>query len=769
MDGNLALPTPQASYLTDDQLAKLESDTNSFCSSAAEKRRQFESRWMLARRMVSGDQWLSEAKSPTGPAGLNEVSLPGRMQKWKITANRLLPGVDTRLAHVLKNKPIGVVVPETQDEEDRNAARIADEVVEYDLRTLDYQRMMAERAGPELFVTGNVFFHWYWDPLAGPDIEQVKYRQDEFGQPIMVPVEIPDPVTGAMVPNPDPGAGKPIEESRKTIPRGEPGLAVVEPEELFCEPGAKSLDDCQMVVHSTLKPLPDTKRLLEMAGVDPEKIEGVKPMKDTPWGADVAAAAKAAGLSSSDIASRCEVRVIWAKPNADRGFPKGLRGVMVNRQIMFAEPTPEGSDHIPFVHLMERPVAGQFYATSSVIQAMPLQKALNLTISRDEYRRTVQRPKLLADHEAGVEEGSVTNDDSDIVFKNAGYLVEWMAAPTYESDPRASERYIQMIDDLFGNVAILSGESDGEVRSGRQAFIQGEYAGTALSGPARSIERAVSAIGGGLLKLRKKNTDESRDIQIVGRNRAVEVLAFRGSDLDGAGDYYVEPGSALPMSMAQKKQMILELVDRMILAPDRALKMLPMPSDLDGEMDPFRLDRDRATEENMAFSVLTEAQVAEANAQVQESLLMQGPPPPAPVSMPGAPPVPTAPQQDALLELLKALKLEPRPDFEHNPTHIEQHNKFRKSRKYRDLSPAVQAVVDEHCDKHLPPPMPAMPGPEGAKGGGNAPPPGFNGSPQGLAPGMPDKFSDAGSKADVMGDIGANLPPMPPTPSSSNG
>lgn len=752
-----AAPTP--SFLNDEQMDNLQKDIQQLCDVAGQKRREDEIKWLLARRFISGDQWLTATKDSSGRHSINEVSLPGRMQKWKITVNRLLPGLDTRLAHVLKNKPIGVVVPETQDEEDRNAARIGNEVVEYDFRATDYEGKMAERAGPEMFTSGNVYFHWCWDPLAGPDVEVVKYATDETGQPIVNPEFVTDPVTGEQTPHPMPG---PVVAERKMLPRGEASLEVVEPEELYVDPSAKSLDDAEMVVHSTLKPVAKVKALLQLIGVDPEKIEDVaRPASQAKeWGGSITNAARMSGLSQAEIAERAEVRVAWGKPNADKGWPDGIRAILVNRQIVYAEPTPAGSDHIPFAHLIERSLPGKFYGTSSVIQALPLQKALNLTVSRDEYRRTVQRPKMVADYEAGLEEGSVDNEDTSIIYKNAGYTVDWLNAPTYESDPRAVDRYISLIDDIFGNVAILMGESDGEVRSGRQAFIQGEYAGTALSGPARSIERAVKKIGAGLLKLRKANTDELRDIQIVGQNRSIEVIQFRGSDLEGAGDYYVEPGSALPMSMAQKKQMILELVDRAILDPISALKLLPMPSDLDAKMDEDRTDRDRAQEENMLFAALTEEQIAEADLSYQETEAQTAMA--SPMGAMAPPPDPAA----RLTAILEALNLEPHPEFEKNKVHWDEHRKFCVSKKYRMLPKAVKALIDHHRDMHLPPPAPT---PDDGPGGGGKPGEAgaVPGAPSALVPGGQALVGNPEQGADMVGDTAHGLPPMPPTPSSS--
>ena len=758
-------PAETEVYLDDEAKKRLQAEVDEFCNIGAERRRQKDVTWAIARRMVAGDQWIRASANPqTQTRDLVEpVNLPGRMEKWKIAANRLLPGLDTRLAHVLKNKPIGVVTPETQDEEDRSAARVADEVVEYDFRTLNYQQKMAERGGPMTFTDGTGFWHWYWDPLKGPDVIIPKYLKDSSGEVVVEPAEIdgePDPITGAptKVPSPSPTAGKPIEVEPYIGPRGEPALEFVPADEIFLDAAAKEFDDCQMIVRQTLRPIDETRNLLQLAGVAEEELEKIDKVNVTDRaGASTIASARLQGVTMGELSARCEVRVVWAKPNKFKGWSKGLRAIFVNRILYVAEPTPPGSDPIPFAMQIERPVPNDIYGTSSVIQAIPLQKALNLTIARDEYRRTVQRPKLVADFEAGIDEGAFTNEDSEIVQKNHGFTVDWLQAPTYESDPRAIDRYLALIDDIFGNVAILMGEADGEVRSGRQAFIQGEYAGTALSGPARSIERCCQKIGAGLLRLRKANTSEDRDIQIVGKNRGIEIMSFRGSDLDGAGDYYVEPGSALPMSLAQKKQMIFEMVDRKMLDPARALRLLPVPSDLDAEMDDQRLDRDRATEENLLFSGLDENQVADA---IEMAHLSQ---PPAGMAPLGAPP---PDPMEGMKKALEGFGLEARPEFENNDVHLETHNKFRKTAQYRRMPKVVRSLLDFHCAMHLPD-MPMGP-PDGPGGGGEGGDGQGDALPQGLQPGMPPRVggdAGAGAAADQNGDMAAQMPPMPATPS----
>jgi hypothetical protein len=296
------------------------------------------------------------------------------------------------------------------------------------------------------------------------------------------------------------------------------------------------------------------------------------------------------------------------------------------------------------------------------------------------------------------------------------------------------------------------------VRSGRQAFIQGEFAGTVLSGPARSIERGMCSIGNMLLDLRKAWTDDEVTLNIVGRDRNIEVMHFKSSDLQGAGSYWVQPGSALPMSRAEKRQLILDLWDRGILSldrRDRVLKMIDMPSDLDALVNEDQIDRDRANEENDLFLSLSleGIQAARANALLES-------------------------QQDAAVGLepddmgatLRNLNIEPR-DFENHDIHLERHNRFRKSRKYRALPREAQAVVDEHCDKHsqfaaMMMGATSIAGAAEAGDGAGDPSQDPSVTPGALMPGGKAQVGGnfGAGAAEQAGDLAAGMPKMPKTP-----
>jgi hypothetical protein len=740
----------QTEYISEKLIDELKSQVDDFKERSLQERRKKESVWRLVRKFFEGDQWQRVSKE-----SLQLEAVPVPPKRPKITINKIMPGVMTRIAHVLKNKPIGVVTPETNDEEDRNAARIGDQVVEFDFRQQETERKLSTQIAPEMFLTNNAFVKAYWDPTLGKTVD-VK-------SPIINP-ETQEPLT-------DPATGEPVTEVIGQTNEGGPVAEFVASEEFLPEPGAKTLDECQMVVHRTLKPLDYVRRMF------PEKAKDLPSLDpESDYGKDLAAGAKHYGYGDAEIKNRAEVVEVWARPmtvDPERDdvlqWPEGLHAVFANGVCLLAEPTPKGHDHIPFVHFQETPVPWDFWGVSTAMQAIDPQRALNMAVSRDEYRRTMQRPKLWVPSQAGVDDEDVDNDDKSIVTYEHPFAGEWKAPPAFISDERARDFYVASIDDALGNVAILAGEADGEVRSGRQAFIQGEYAGTVLSGPARSIERGICRLGRLFLKLRKAWTDEATTIQLVGRDRDIEVLHFKGSDLEGAGDYYVEPGSALPMSRHEKKQMILDLWDRGILGPERKerlLRMIDMPAEFDALVNEDQIDRDRATEENEMLEKLDEETVTKANmeargraAEMAQAMTAKG--------------LQVQPEALVLDATLEVLTLDAR-DFENHLVHLEVHNRFRKSRRYRALPKAIQALADQHADKHeafgamalgaIGGALGGMPGAPGDAGGGMT-------TPTALMPGgMPLGASAAAAGGqEPAGDIAGGMPAMPQTPSPGNG
>ena len=731
---------------------KLWADVQALRDAALEKRRRFEAMWRLAWRYYRGEQWIRVV----GPDYRIERIDVGK--KPKLTINRILPVVQTRKAHILKNRPIGTVLPATSDEEDRNAARTADKVMTYYWRYLDIDGKMASDIVMDMLVTGNSFLKVFWDPIAGPKKKVQRYMNDPTtGAPMVMPPVIPNPVDPTqMIQNPSSMAGMPIPDGPPIdLPIGDIACEVVRPQEFLPDPGARRLRECQKVLHRALKPLAEL-----TAQYGKEATQHVRTLDpNNEYGARVVASSQDYGFSVRDVAERVEVVEAWFKPNED--YPEGLHAVFADEKMMVGEPTPEGMDPIPFIHFQELET-DEFWGTSTVVQILDPQRALNLNVSRNEYRKQMQRPVPWVPHEAGVDEEEINSDDASIVRYQHPYIGTYLSPPPYPEDNIGMQAFTGEIDAIAGSADILRGEVSGDVRSGRQVAYLQEYAGTVLSGPARSIERGIERMGNMILKLLKVNAKEDRIFQIVGRNREVEIGNFLGSDLDGVADYVVQTGSALPMSRMEKKDYILELLKFGIVNQAQALRMLDVPSDLDALLESEQADRDNATEENNDFNVLVNKPEMIKQAMELATLQFQRR---GPSMHPGsALQNPQAQMGIMPIDILKQLKLDPRPDFENNEVHLEIHNRFRKTKAYRMMPDDVKGLFDAHCMGHLPMPLPPSgppvgPGDEGMEQGEDS----EMGGPEAMKPGaVPPGGGGAGGKGTQ--ERAENVPPVPPSP-----
>lgn len=779
---------------------------------ALSARKPHERLWALCWMFYKGDQWRKPAPQPDWNIIRINVG-----KKPKITINKILPMVATRRAHVLKNRPTGIVMPSTTDEEDRNAARIAQDLLNYDQQHLNNWKILDGKLSLCMFVTGNAFKKVYWDPTKGEQRERNTYKTDpNTGAPVLQPFDPgmagPPPFTLAgtesanapsesggentslgapsqgegethpallgPMPNPDMpdvDGGRPILEKSEPEPEGDVMLEFVPPEEILPEPSATSLEDCQRLLHRTLKPI---KWVKDSFGKAADNVEPINLRTDR--GKSLAQGAKLFGLSEREVANRVEVLEAWYRPSED--YPEGLHAVWADDKLMSAGPTPPAHDHIPFVHYQEIDT-DEFWGMSSVSQTIDPQKALNLAVSRDEFMRQRLRPKLMVATEAGLDEAAYTNDDSEIVTVHHPFYPKFTEPPNFTRDEKAVEYFAKSLDDIGGSADVMRGQiNGGDIRSGRMVNYLQEYAGTVLSGPARSIEQGEERTGNLILRLRKHYTDEPRQYFIVGRDRDVEVKQFIGSDIMGAADYVVQSGSALPMSVSEKRDTVFSAVEKGIFLPGdpRLIKLLGFPADIDEIFNEDQLDRDNATEENHSFLKLSEDAVGTAYGLISESHQQQA-------AASGIPPEMLAAQgiKPTAGEIMTGLNLQPR-DFENHQIHLEVHNKARKTHAYKKLPKAAQAIFDEHCDMHamflLPPPAPpgAEPQQPGQQDEGkqadNKPRPRTKGeapsqqsqpgSPQSLQ-GRPQGSGGAGNPQGNQ-ERQAGLPPSRPVPGGNN-
>jgi hypothetical protein len=203
---------------------------------------------------------------------------------------------------------------------------------------------------------------------------------------------------------------------------------------------------------------------------------------------------------------------------------------------------------------------------------------------------------------------------------------------------------------------------------------------------------------------------EQRIARVVGRNRDMEVKAFKGADLRGQTDVTVDPGTMLSFSKSERFNMLKEMHQLQVIDTGEFRQNMDI-SDFAGILEGVAQDRNNAQRENEAWK--------------------------------HGQPVPPA----------KA--------YEDHHVHLNQHNYFRKSDAYRMLPPEAQMSVDKHCTYHeqmvltlsgAPPPGSEMPAGDGMDADPGGPPP---------TPGEMQGFVDKAIKQGGQ-ELAEGLPPPPP-------
>jgi len=642
-------------------------DMAQLAEAAKRMRWEEEREWLKAWSFYKGRHWVTWREDRL--VEMEQQKLP------KITLNFVMNVVQTRLGHLTKNKPMWQGVPASADEESRNATRLGLKVLEAYHHRL---RMVPKltKAILHMLVTGIAYLKPGWDPLAGGSYS----RTLSNGQAL-------------------------------TGPLGDVFCDVVKAWELLVEPGCDDIDSAQRVIHETFMPIGQA--FAKWPKLDKEKIQPIDPSTRENRALLEAQFGTSATASSHNrvLVQECYYRKGTPRDDGGGTYERPLCAVVVNgTELATSYWMDEGMPEIPFVRLAEVEADG-FYSTSTARQLVDMNKILDVEFSHQEYNRKVMRPKTLLPYQAQIQKDAWDQDDSELVEFFHPY------APTAYTPPALPAHHIegrntlvQMLKELGGNFDVLSGKAATDVRSGRMVSYLQEYAGTVLGVVASNIESAYEDLGNMLLQIVQQRVTEERMVPLVGSNRRMEILAFKGTDLKSMAGVWVQTGSALPISRAERQDRIEGYIEKGWIEPKKGLRMLSIAdpdSDVYADDEQDREIADEVIYKLKALKPDALKQAMQAGQAAAEQRMALAPPPmpmPAAPSEPGMPPPPPmapGPVPFGERDVLRALKIEAF-EFEDHSTIVEHMDKaFRKTRYYREAPLALRALADAYCDWHV--------------------------------------------------------------------
>jgi len=481
----------------------------------------FEQQWYMNMAFYFGRQyvaWMNQSSS--GLSRLYEPPAPPYRVRMIVNICRRI--VRTELTKVTRQTPQYYVVPNTTDDDDRMAAIAAEQIAEYQIRELQWNKKF-RMAAQWMLLCGTSFLKEYWDST----------KMDPSG--VMGTICL-DPVTAFHMFVPD------IQE--------------------------ETMEGQPFAIHTMLKDSEEVKQNWKV---------NVQPNVEVQGGALEQRFFNALGIRSNmPQKNKVQVFEMWCKPCVK--FPQGALVSWGDKQlIQVLEEWPYTRQEFPFAKLDHIPT-GRFYGDSSLVDLIPLQKEVNRTHSQIvESKNKMAKPQWKAQR-GSVDVGKMTSEPGLVVLYTPGFQapepVQPPSLPSYVIDEL--ERLTRSMDDLAATGEITKGNVPPGITAASAISYLQEENDNRFAPTVSSIEEATEKLGKQMLAFVNEYWDEARKVKVVGDGRLMETREFSKADVKGNTDFVVETGSAAPRSRAARQAQIIELVKMGVIDGVTSLKYLDM-------------------------------------------------------------------------------------------------------------------------------------------------------------------------------------------------
>ncbi len=499
--------------------------------------------------------------STDGTAGSNGL------RRNRTFANKILPAVQNRQARLCKQAPKFEVRPEDNSNEAKEAARLGREVLLqlWDDCSVNLKRLMLTMWTQQC---GHAYFHVGFD--------------DELGAPLT------DPETGDFMGY----------EGKVTVD-------VVSAFELFPDPLATTLEECQKIVRAKVRKLdyfrtryPEKGHLVKQEGAWLQSIQYEQRINGLTSNSGIAS-----GGGSPQQMENAAIELAYYEKRS-RKHPSGRLIVAANGVILQDGPLPVGE--IPLAKFDDVMVAGKYYSEAVITHARPLQDQYNRTLTRRaQWTNNLLAGKYLAARGHALAPESL--DDS------SGEVVEYDQLPNGAAPPTAidvpvipsyayteTDQLDKEIDRIFG----LSDVSKGELPSssipavGMQLLLEQDE--TRIGIEVEQHEHAYAQVGQLMLLYAAKNFKTDRNLIERNENSEMIIRKFSGKDLPQRPDVRVVRGSTVPTSSAVRKQDVMNAYTNGLLGnptdplvQERVMEMMEF-GDSDGLWEDAALDANQS-------------------------------------------------------------------------------------------------------------------------------------------------------------------------------
>lgn len=452
----------------------------------------------------------------------------GNLSRNRVHVNKILPTIHNRLARLYQNAPKYEVRPEGHSSEDKDAARLGLEIINdiWDKQKVDQKRLSLLMW---LQQCGYSFMKVSWDPTLGKPMTGIEGEDEGYEGDIRI-----DPISAF---------------------------------EIFPDPLAKTMDECQWIVQAKVRKLDHFR--MEY----PERGHLVK--EESAWLLSAQYENRINSMSSSGIVTNstdtqmksAAIEVAYYEKRS-RKHPQGRFVVTANGVLLHDGELAVGE--LPFCKFDDIVIGGKFAAEAMITHLRPMQDGLNEVISkRAAWTRQMLAGKYIAAKGHGLMAEALDNESGEVLeydpVANAA-PPEPLAIPQIPQYAYVEEeRWNAMINDVSGINEISRGQlpAAGIPAIGMQ-FIQ-EQDETRIGVVTEQHEQSYAHMGSLVLKYASEFYKTPRLLKIAGKGMQYTVKNFVGADIKDSHDVVVIKGSTLPRSKVLRRQEILNALSQGIL------------------------------------------------------------------------------------------------------------------------------------------------------------------------------------------------------------
>lgn len=496
-----------------------------------------------ASRVASESIWMTNIAYLLGADGVSFDSKSRQfmpinramsgIKKNRIHINKILPTIQNKLARICKNPPKWDVRPESNDTDDKEAARLSLQV----LNTLWEQ----------LSINSKRLFLYMWVLQCGHAWMKVSW---DVAKGKWMP-EVQDPKTGEMM---LPGY------------EGEVRCDVVSPFEIFPNPSATSEEE---VLDSWLIQA-KVRKLDYFRTRYPEKGHLVK--EEEAWLMSIqyeqkinAINNKSGGSGTSQMQMKNSAIELVKYEARSEKYPNGRMIITASGILLEDKELPVGE--IPFRQFCDVIIGGKLFPESTITHLRPIQDQFNHLIrQRASWTKKLLAGKYVAARGSGIAQESLDDESGEVIYHDVVPTDPAGGKPTPLQIPNIpqwsyteEDKLNAMFNDISGVQEIDKGnvEQAGLPAIGMQLMT--ENSDTRIGIMTEQHEHAWAGIGSLILKYVQAFYIMPRKLKIAGKNLQYTVKQVSGADLKDNTDVTVIRGSTLPGSKTLKRQEIINL------------------------------------------------------------------------------------------------------------------------------------------------------------------------------------------------------------------